>query len=37
MSVDQGDRSVKGASAMENVECITWEDFGRRLGLIGLL
>ena len=35
--VVSGDRSVKGACAIENVECITWEDFGRRLGLIGLL
>jgi hypothetical protein len=35
--VVSGDKSVKGACARENVECISWEDFGRRLGIIGFL
>ncbi len=28
------DSSVKGACAIENVECITWEEFGRRMRII---
>lgn len=35
--VVSGDRSVRGACAKENIECISWEDFARRLSLIKLL
>ena len=35
--VVSNDGSVKGACAKEGIECIAWEDFARRLGLIGLL
>lgn len=35
--VVSGDKSVRGACAKENIECISWEDFARRLGFSKLL